>query len=245
MQKLDIIKEAYEGLKAEREFGYLSKIKHSRKFKAYNANVKLYGDKLTFNLSREWKGVDRDILIGLIQELMIKILSKRDKIKKEMHTKNMDMYHIFIKKVHLTAPKTKIDRQLFDSFNRNNENYFFGTMEAPNLVFGINSLTLLGTYEYGTDTITISNALKDAPEEILDYVMYHEMLHKKFKFSHLNGRSHHHTPEFKQKEKEYEHKEIEEQISRFLRNKRYRPSTVQKQFHKGGTSFFGQLKKLF
>ena len=31
----------------------------------------------------------------------------------------------------------------------------------------------LGSYEYGSDTITISSVLKEAPLEILDYIMYH------------------------------------------------------------------------
>ena len=101
-----------------------------------------------------------------------------------------------------------------------NEQYFFETMEVPNLRFGKHSTRQLGLYEYGTDTITISSVLRNAPESILDYVMYHEMLHKKFKYSHSGGRSHHHTAEFRQAEAKYYLKDAEDQLSRFLRTKR-------------------------
>lgn len=104
---MDMIQEAFNGLFPGKEFVYEGRIKYSGKFKAYNANVKLYGHKLTFNLSKEWRGVDRDIKIGLIQELMLKIIGKRYRVGK-INTSQMDMYNIFLKKVHLTVPKNKV-----------------------------------------------------------------------------------------------------------------------------------------
>jgi hypothetical protein len=75
-------------------------------------------------------------------------------------------------------------------------------MEIPNLEWGSNSKRKLGSYDYHTDTISISTIFLDSEQELLDYLIYHEMLHKKLKFNSKNNRSYHHTKKFKAKEKE-------------------------------------------
>src|SRR3989344_181319 len=123
--------------------------------------------------------------------------------KDKRNTASMDLYNTFLKNIHMVIPKTENDSVLEDSFNRVNEKYFFGMLEKPNLAWGNNSFRKLGSYEYGTDTITISRILE--PEtELLDYVMHHEMLHKKLQYKSKNGRSVHHSPEFKRFEKKFE-----------------------------------------
>lgn len=196
---------------------YEFKVKYSGKFKAYNANVKYTKNKFQFNLSKTWKSISEDIKIGLIQSLLIKIF------KSKKQTVNIDMYNIFMKKIHLAAPKTKTDPILEDSFDRVNNFYFYGLIEKPNLKWN-NSRNTLGTYEYGTDTITISAYLKNADQELLDYVMYHEILHKKHKFTHKNGRTYHHTKEFRKKEKEFKNSHIiEEKLKRITKTPSKRP----------------------
>ena len=87
---------------------------------------------------------------------------------------------------------------------------------------GSESLSKLGSYEYGSDTITISTIFKDANQQLLDYVMYHEMLHKKFKFQNRNERNIHHSNEFKKMEAKFENRElIEREISRLARKRRF------------------------
>jgi|SRR3989338_798518 len=203
---MDIIQEAFSKLYPDKEFNYNSKIKYSWKFKDFNANVKKYYDNLEFSLSRKWKSVDKDIKLGLIQDLMNKIFKTNEK------TGNIELYNIFIKKLHLAIPKTKTDIVLEDSFNRINEKYFYGIIEKPNLVWGNKSVNQLGTYDYHTDTIKISLIFKEHIE-LLDYIMYHEMLHKKYKFTSKNNRTYHHTKEFKKKEREFDNaKEMERLI---------------------------------
>ena len=97
-----------------------------------------------------------------------------------------------------------------------NEAYFFGLIEKPNLVRH-NSMRRLGSYEYGSDTMSISEVLLP-DKELLDYVMYHEMLHKKHKFNSKNGRNYHHTQLFRKNEKEFENSErIERELSKVLK----------------------------
>jgi hypothetical protein len=215
---MSLVESAVRELYPDKEFNYNASIKYSGKFKPYNANVRLRGRNLIFNLSRNWRTVSKEIRIGLIQELLVKVV--RDKSFKR--TSSMDLYTIFIKKAEIAAPKTKIDPFLAVSFERVNEKYFNGMIEKPNLVWH-DSSRRLGTYEYGSDTISMTKALRDADQDVLDYVMYHEILHKKYKFVNKNGRNYHHTTQFKNKEKEFKNQaEIERKIKclRIPRKKR-------------------------
>ena len=93
----------------------------------------------------------------------------------------------------------------------------------PNLQWGNESTSKLGSYEYGSDTITISTIFRNGEQELLDYVMYHEMLHKKFKFQNKNGRSLHHSREFKKMESMFPNRDImEKEISLLARKHRFR-----------------------
>src|SRR3989338_6009046 len=191
---------------------YDFEIKYNNKFNDYNANVKYFRNNFQFNLSKKWKNVSEEIQSGLIQELLLKIF----RLKKK--TTNIDLYNLFMKNVHISVPKTKTDAILEESFNKVNEKYFFGLLERPNLVWGNFSLRKLGHYEYGSDTISISRVFRNSDMDILDYVMYHEMLHKKHKFNSKGMRNFHHTKEFKSSEKKFENSSLmEEKISRLVR----------------------------
>ncbi|MBW2980541.1 SprT-like domain-containing protein [Candidatus Woesearchaeota archaeon] len=205
---MKLVERAFKELYPDKELNYNFSLKYSAKFKPYNANVRFRGKTLFFHMSKKWRSVSKEIQIGLIQELLVKV------IKDKRRTSNMDLYNIFIKKAELAAPKTKTDEFLEKSFDRVNERYFYGMIEKPNLVWH-NSSNRLGSYEYGSDTISISSALKDI--DLLDYVMYHEMLHKKYKFVNKNGRNYHHTGHFKKKEKEFEN---QQQVERRLKTLR-------------------------
>jgi len=169
-----------------------SHIKYSGQFKGFNANVLKKNNFLQFKLSKNWRGVNRDIKIGLIQELLLKILKEKSK-----KTLSQDLYNIFLKEVHIAIPKTKSHPVLKQSFSKINGTYFDNLLELPNLVW-IDSVNKLGSYEYGTDTISMSRIL-EPHEHLLDYVMHHELLHKKHKFkqSKTGNRNLHHTREFK------------------------------------------------
>ena len=114
------------------------------------------------------------------------------------------MYESFIKNLSKYTPAIKSDPLLESSFNRVNNTYFNGMMNQPNLEWGSASTSKLGSYEYQSNTISISTIFQKSLPELLDYIMYHEMLHKKFKFKSSNtGRSLHHSTEFKKAEKQF------------------------------------------
>ncbi|MBW2973497.1 hypothetical protein KY346_03840 [Candidatus Woesearchaeota archaeon] len=206
-----MIEEAFMELFPEKEFSYSAKIKYSGRFKGYNANVQMnrFSKEIIFNLSKQWRSVDKKIKLGLLQELMCRLFKKKAK------TTNMDLYNIFIKQAHLAVPKTKSHPVLESSFNRVNEKFFAGMMDVPNLKIS-EGLRTLGHYDYGTDTVSVTRHLLDH-DDCLDYVMYHELLHKKHKFKTKNGRHFHHTAEFRKKEKEFPNSDlIEKKLSKIL-----------------------------
>ncbi|MFH0875459.1 MAG: SprT-like domain-containing protein [archaeon] len=209
-----LVKEAYSEL-YNKECSYETILKYSRAFKGYNANVRFSDRELSFKFSYLWKDVSDDIKKGLVQSLMNKVF------KTKTNTINIDMYNIFLKKVALVAPKTKTDPILEESYNRVNDKYFSGMVTMPNLIWGSKNYSKLGSYDYGTDAITISRVLFEQ-DNLLDYVMYHELLHKKLKFYAINGRSYHHTSEFRKKENEFEDPNIEEKLKSFLRRQRFK-----------------------
>jgi predicted metal-dependent hydrolase len=214
---MELVEKAYSRLYPGENFDYSVSLDYSRRFKPYNANVRIRGKILEFNFSKEWSKVNDEIVIGLVQSLLLKIF--RDNKK----TTNIDLYNLFIKKLHLSIPKTKIEPYLEKSFERVNDRYFYGLVEKPNLVWGNETTTKLGCYNYQTDTITISTIFEDADETLLDYVMYHEMLHKKHKFTCSGKRSMHHTAEFRQKEKLFEnHDDAETGIKKLVRRTKTR-----------------------
>lgn len=219
MSMPQLILEAFNELYPNKEPNYTFSLKYSRKFSPYNANVRLHGNSLIFNLSKEWKKISKEIQIGLVQELMLKILRDKNKTKK---TISMELYNLFMKNVHIAIPKTKTDEVLEASFERVNESYLNGMLDKPNLQWRYNSTSKLGSYEYGSDTITISAIFKESSTEFLDYIMYHEMLHKKFKFQNKNGRNLHHSTEFRKVEAKFPNRDsIEKGISRLVGKHRF------------------------
>jgi hypothetical protein len=211
-----LIEKAYLELYPEAKLGeYEFSLKYSDKFNDYNANIRRIGKKITISMSRKWEKINDDVKTGLIQLLLNKLL------KTKVQTQNIELYEIFLKKIHIAVPKTKDDPILSDSFDRVNEKYFNGLIEKPNLKWGSASMRKLGSYEYGSDTIMISTIFQTAEQILLDYIMFHEMLHKKYKFYSKNGKSFHHTGNFKKEERKFENfGEIEKRINNFIRQYR-------------------------
>ncbi|MBI2548406.1 SprT-like domain-containing protein [Candidatus Woesearchaeota archaeon] len=209
---MNLLEQAYIQLFPESQFPYEASIIYSGKFVGYNANLKLYPRKniLEIAMSKQWQEIDIEITLGLIQVLLVKLF------KKKRTTINMELYHLFMKHAHLAAPRIDAPPELVASFHRVNDKYFSGMMDQPNLIWGKESSRKLGSYDYGRDTITMSSLLQNVRQEVLDYIMYHELLHKKHKFAVKNGRSYHHTRIFKTDEQRFENAQaIEKELERF------------------------------
>lgn len=221
---MDIIQESYRRLFPEKDFTHQTNLEYNRRLGDFNANILVSAKKITIRMNLQWKDIDEEIKIGLIQDLLLKVW------KKKKETTNTRLYHHFVKNIPILTPKVKSDPQLEDSFNRINKRFFTEEMEKPNLVWGRDSARKLACYNFHNDTITMSTIFTDAPENVLDYIMYHELLHKFHTFKHSNGRSSYHTKEFRRDEQKYpQWKSIEKEISQIIRRKK-RGSRSKKSF---------------
>ena len=65
----------------------------------------------------------------------------------------------------------------------------------------------MGHYEWEGDVVQLNRSLDDprVPGFVIDFVMYHELLHKQLGYTMVGGRRRVHTPEFRRREREFEH----------------------------------------
>jgi hypothetical protein len=93
-------------------------------------------------------------------------------------------------------------------FSSINHQYFAGTMSKPRLMWSsILSHRKLGHYERTRDRIVISKILdhERIPQYLVEFILYHELLHKHHGIQWLNGKCMVHTPEFKRSERKFSH----------------------------------------
>lgn len=102
-------------------------------------------------------------------------------------------------------------------FHRVNQQYFQGRLDQPHLRWsqGLNR-THLGHYRPLEDELQVSARLdrRDVPAEVLDFLMFHELLHKVLGISTAGGRRRSHTPAFRAAEALFPRRQ---QVERWLR----------------------------
>jgi hypothetical protein len=113
---------------------------------------------------------------------------------------------------------------LGESFDRVNAAYFGNAMPRPRLTWS-RSFTgrKFGHYDWILDTVMVSRTLDSpaVPAHVVDFIMYHELLHKKHGLHWVNGRGYAHTAEFYREEREFErYRESEDVLERLARGQR-------------------------
>jgi hypothetical protein len=96
---------------------------------------------------------------------------------------------------------------LGELFARLNTRYFDGQLEAPMLSWSQRQTRrILGHHDHVHRTIIISSTLDDAaiPRFVVEYVLYHEMLHVKHPARLSSGRTIYHGPLFRKDERLFE-----------------------------------------
>jgi len=106
-------------------------------------------------------------------------------------------------------------------FHKINAEYFQNRLEQPRLCWSSRRATRrLGYYHPDTDTITLSCYLdqQSIPPYVVEYVLYHEMLHKRVGLKEVNTYRLAHTAQFKQQERKFQYyEEAEKFLKRFTR----------------------------
>jgi hypothetical protein len=99
-----------------------------------------------------------------------------------------------------------------------NQQYFQGTLTKPRLVWsGIFSSRKFGHYERVRDRIVLSQTLDSdrVPQYTVEFVLYHELLHKYHGTQWVNGKCLVHTPEFRRSERQFaQYLEAEDSLKR-------------------------------
>jgi hypothetical protein len=113
---------------------------------------------------------------------------------------------------------------LAEIFDRANARYFHGQVKRPKL-FWSRSLTRrkFGHYDWVGDAVMISRTLDDVkvPAYVVEFVMFHELLHKVLGLRWSGQRQYAHTAEFYRLEKQYpRHADAEAALQKLARQRR-------------------------
>ncbi|MGM5479909.1 MAG: hypothetical protein ACQESC_00445 [Nanobdellota archaeon] len=210
----NIAVKAFKQLGVDKNMPLMS-VSFSKRFKGYNANVRMKRNKecLEFNLSYLFKECEEDIIIGAIQHLINKVY------KTTIPTLEQELYESFLKNVNRYISSQESDDLLEELFEELKKEYFNNLLDKPTMIFGRKNSTVLGHYNYTTNTITISTILRE-DRNLLKYVLYHELLHKKHSFKTTNNRNQYHTKAFRDDERLFEDKDVEQKLSRFLKKRK-------------------------
>ena len=91
-------------------------------------------------------------------------------------------------------------------FQRLNRRYFNGRLEKPTLTWSQRRTRhILGHHRVEHNTIIVSKTLDDhdVPDWLVEYILYHEMLHIKHPARLINGRLYYHTKAFRAEEQRF------------------------------------------
>lgn len=130
------------------------------------------------------------------------------------------------RKVVTSAAGTVYDlNEIFDDLNTK---YFSPKLPKPVLTWSAQkTFRILGHHDATHETIAISRSLdaRDVPRYVVEYVVFHEMLHVKHPTVHHNGRRYNHTPEFRRDEESFPYfheaeRWIERNVRKMKRNAR-------------------------
>jgi predicted metal-dependent hydrolase len=137
----------------------------------------------------------------------------RDYLKHvSVHEKTIENRRLRGRKIITTARGEAYD--LEEIFLFLNQIYFQNALPRPVLTWSAKkTFRILGHHDAAHKTIAISKSLDDrrVPRFVVEYVVYHEMLHIKHPTEHRNGRRYNHTPAFRRDEAAFAYFEEAEQ----------------------------------
>lgn len=173
----------------------------------YLYRTQLTGDVLDIRIHAAFCGAPEPVLEALaLKSLGIRNQAANTLIQEYTQNTRFQSLETRLKQPLLTLHSNGRVHNLLNSFRRVNQIYFRGELSQPNLIWmPRRTRTRMGAYNLKTDTVTISPTLdnQNISIEVFDFIMYHELLHKKLSVREVNGRRYAHTPEFRRMEKMY------------------------------------------
>ena len=165
--------------------------------------------------------VCRDMPLNPHKALAYILVSKL--LRKKIASKTLEAYRGFIKNQELREKVIENKRtkgrkiittakgevyDLDEIFDDLNEYYFDSKIAKPTLTWSVRkTYRILGHHDSTHETIAVSRSLDDkkTPKYVVEFVVFHEMLHIFHPTQHRNGRRYNHTPQFRRDEKTFAH----------------------------------------
>lgn len=144
-------------------------------------------------------------------------------LRKKVPPRAREIYSAFIKRQEIrekaTENKKARGRKIITSANGDvydlneifdalNQTYFRNSLQKPVLSWSSRkTYRILGHHDSTHETVIVSKSLDDkkVPRFVVEYVVFHEMLHIFHPTEHRNGRRFNHTPAFKRNERKFRH----------------------------------------
>jgi len=180
-----------------------------------NHTIRLRGGKIFVRLAEICQNAPLSVQRALAFILVAKLLRKKVSplasqiyqsfVKsREMQAKAIENKLAKGRKI-ITSPKGEI-YDLEEIFARLNKTYFQNVIEKPVLSWSARkTYRILGHHDSTHQAIIISKSLDDAkvPHYVVEFVVFHEMLHIFHPTTLRDGRRYNHTPQFRRDEKKF------------------------------------------
>ena len=188
-----------------------------RPFAGLRSTVRLRNDHLEVCISDVLQDAPRVVLEALAEILLCKVYRRR------ASREARECYLAYVlspgirqridharrqRGVKRLLPARGRSHNLEEIFQRLNQKFFNGELAATRLGWSLkNSRTTLGHYDAGHGMIVINRALDSpaAPALLVEYLMFHEMLHMRFPVERNGHRRVVHSREFREAEKKFPH----------------------------------------
>lgn len=180
-----------------------------------SSRVSWGGGKLNVLLAEVFRDSPESVQEALAWILLSKLF------RRQAPAKQLDRYRRFLNRREVTRKLEELRRErgrkrrlpaegqffdLIEIFEELNLKYFWGLMARPELGWSLgSSRTLLGHYDTAHHAIVLNRTLDapGVPRFVVEYVMYHEMLHLRYPEQSRGGRRCVHTAEFKSEERRF------------------------------------------
>lgn len=189
---------------------------HFRKYANITSRIRLENNNLTVDISDLLESAPAPIQEALAHILVAKLFRRipdasvvaryqrylnRTEIRRVVHSAKRERGRKLIRE-----PKGKT-YDLQRVFEELNFKYFDGLMAQPQLGWSVRpSRTTLGHYDPSHHAIVLSCVMdaQHCPEILVNFVMFHEMLHLRYPTEHQGARRCVHTQQFKKAERQFE-----------------------------------------
>lgn len=180
-----------------------------------NSFIRWEPGRLRVRISDVLEGIPGDVMESLAHILISKLLRRpspkqhTDRYRRYLNRKDMRRSLHLVRQARgrkFVSGGKGSHHDLDELFEQLNFRYFHGLMARPLLGWSRQpSRTMLGHFDPSHNAIIISKLLDSdrIPKMLLEYVLFHEMLHLRFPVEHRGARRCVHTAEFKEAEREF------------------------------------------